>query len=76
MQEDSDFIFQRFFDSQDAMAVAEHDFVTTEMRLPHELPPWLGELELHRRELSGGFVSSTPLCQARVRRSAGRFYCV
>jgi hypothetical protein len=37
MQEDPAFLVERFFDSQDAIALAEHDFVTNEMRLPHEL---------------------------------------
>jgi hypothetical protein len=58
MQEDSDFLVERFFDSQDAIAIAEHDFVTTEMRLPHDLPPWLGEIQLRRDELRKAFGTS------------------
>jgi hypothetical protein len=58
MQEDPAFLVERFFDSQDAIALAEHDFVTDEMRLPHDLPPWLGDLQSRRDELRKTFGTS------------------
>jgi uncharacterized protein DUF5677 len=58
MQEDTAFLVERFFDSQDAIALAEHDFVTDEMRLPHDLPPSLGDLQSRRDELRKSFGTS------------------
>jgi hypothetical protein len=58
MQEDPAFLVERFFDSRDAIALAEHDFVTDEMRLPHDLPTWLGDLQSRRDELRKSFGTS------------------
>ncbi|MEA2180926.1 MAG: hypothetical protein QOF69_111 [Solirubrobacteraceae bacterium] len=51
MQDDADFLIDRFFDSQDAIALYEHEVATREMGFPRELPSWIGDAESRRDEL-------------------------